>query len=180
MAGVLFAEDCVGGVDAPVDAQRCVEDGDAAVGLRGVVVVALVLEHGHIAQHGKAVGETAGHEELAMVVLCELHGHMLTVGGRAAADVDSHVEHGTAHAAHEFGLGERGQLEMQTAHHPARRARLVVLHEIYGTHFLVELALAVALEEIAAGIGEYTRLDDHHSIYISLDYFHFYLCIIKV
>ena len=40
---------------------------DAAFGLGGVVVVALVDEGGELAQNGEAVGESAGDEELAAV-----------------------------------------------------------------------------------------------------------------
>ena len=47
MSRVLLAQHGLVGRDAPVDAQRRVEDADAAVRLRGVEVVALVLEDGY-------------------------------------------------------------------------------------------------------------------------------------
>ena len=34
-----------------------------------IIVVTFVLEHGDVAQHGKAVGEAAGNEKLPVIVL---------------------------------------------------------------------------------------------------------------
>ena len=141
MTGVFLRKNGLFRVDTPVDAERTVGNGDATVGLGMIVVVAFVLEYGCLAQYGESVGESAGHEELQMIFLRQLHGHMAPVGRRTLADVDGNVEHPAAHAAHEFALGEGRTLEMQAAHHAARRARLVVLHEIDAAHSLVELAL---------------------------------------
>lgn len=122
MPGVLVGEDGVGGVEMPVDAERAVEYRDAAVGLGMVELIALVLEYGDVGEHGESVGETARDEELQMVVLGQLDGHMPAVGRRAFADVDGDVEDGTLDAAHEFGLCEGRTLEMQPAHNALGRA----------------------------------------------------------
>ena len=104
MTCILFRQDGLVGWDTPVDAQRIVENTDAPIGLRMVELVTLILEHGRGRQHGKAVGKTLGDEELAVVVLSEFHGNMLSVGGTALADVDGNVEYGTTNAAHKFAL----------------------------------------------------------------------------
>lgn len=97
---VLVGEKGLRRVDLPVDAEGCVADGDAAVGLRSIVVVTLVLEHSHFAEHRESMRETARDEELPMVLLTEFHSHMLAVCRRALADVDCHVEHTSLDAAH--------------------------------------------------------------------------------
>ncbi len=54
----------------------------------------------------------------------------LAVGGRAAPDVDGHIEERAAPAAHEFRLRMGGRLEMQAADGAGRVAeRMVILHE---------------------------------------------------
>ena len=73
VAGVLAAEDSLGGGDAPVDAKGVVEDADAAVGLRVVELVALVLEDGGLAEYGETVGEALRDEELTVVVFGEFY-----------------------------------------------------------------------------------------------------------
>lgn len=81
-----------------------------------VELVALVLEYGGVAENGKAVGEAFRDEKLAVVVLGQLDGDMLSVGGTAATDVDSDIEDGTADTADELGLGEGGTLEVEAPH----------------------------------------------------------------
>ena len=57
--------------NAPVDTERWIRDRDTAVGLRRIIVVALVLEYGNVGEYGKAMGETARNEELAVIILCQ-------------------------------------------------------------------------------------------------------------
>ena len=80
MLRVLVAQYGVACGYAPVNAEASVEYAYAAVGLGVVEVVALVLEHGHVAKHREAVGKPLWYEELAVVLLCELHCHVLPVG----------------------------------------------------------------------------------------------------
>lgn len=66
-----------------------------------------------------------------------------------------------------------GLLEMQPAQHTALRARVVVLHEGQGD---ARLAVAIdleGLEEEAAMVAEYLRLDDQHPGQGRLDDLHF-------
>ena len=117
MLRVLFAEYGVFRWYAPVDAEAIVKNADAAVRFGMVELVALVLEHGRLAQYGKTVGETFRNEELPVVVLCQLYGHVLSVCRRAFAYVNGNVQHFSSYASNQFGLSERRTLEMQTTHH---------------------------------------------------------------
>ena len=79
MLRVLFAEYGVFRGYSPIDAEAVVKDADAAVRFWMVELVALVLEHGRLAQHRETVGETFRDEELPVVVLRQLYGHVLSV-----------------------------------------------------------------------------------------------------
>lgn len=81
MLGVLLAENGMFCRYAPVDAQRVIEYAYAAVSLRMVELVALVLKYCRLAQHGKAMGESFRDEKLPVIVFCQFHGDMLTVCG---------------------------------------------------------------------------------------------------
>ena len=81
MLRVLFAEYGVFRWYAPVDAEAIVKNADAAVRFGMVKLVALVLEHGRLAQHRETVGETFRDKELSVVVLGQLYGHVLAVSG---------------------------------------------------------------------------------------------------
>ena len=161
----------------PVDAQALVEDRDSPVSLRMIELIALILEYSSFAEYGKAMGKTTWNKELAMIILGQFHSHMLAIGRRTLANIHSHIEHGTLHAAHQLRLGEWRALEMQSAHHAIGRHTLVVLAEMdrmaqYRSHLLVKFTLRETLEEIATGILEDARLNDEHAINISFDYFH--------
>ena len=159
---------------APVDAERVIENRDTAIGLWSVKVVTLILENGHVAQHRETVGEATGHEKLAMVLLREQTGHMLSERGRSLADIHRHVEHLTAHATHELGLCVGRTLEMKATHHTACGARLVILHKVDFSHQAVKLLLVITLEKIAACILEHSRLKDQHPLYVSFYYIHLF------
>ena len=117
MVPVLFRQDDPVGWNAPVDAQVGVVPCQCALALRRVEVVALVLEDDLGSEHAEPVGEAPGYEELAMVVLCQLHGDMLPEGGGTLADVHRHVEHGTLDHPYQLALRVRRLLEMQSAQH---------------------------------------------------------------
>ena len=118
------------------------------------------------------MGEAAGYEELAVVVLCQFDGYVLSVCRTALADVNGYIEHCTLDAAHELALSERRALEMKAAHDAVARLALIVLNEMYFAYLGVEVPLAVALEEISAGIVEHARFDDEHTVYVCLYCFH--------
>ena len=158
----------------PVDAQTLVQNADTSVRFRMVEVVTLVLEHSRLAQHGKPVRETLRDEELPVVVLRQLHGHMLPVRGAALTDVHRHIQYRTLHAAYQLTLGIRRSLEVQAAHHAIARHALVVLYKLYLADFLVELPLRERFEEISSRVLEDAWFDDYHALYICFDYFHLF------
>ena len=172
MLGVFFAQDGLLRRDSPVDAEALVCYGDAVVGLRMVELIAFVLEDGCLAQYGETVGEAFRNEELAVIVFREFYGDVLSVGGRAFADIDGYVEDGSPDASNELALREGRALEMQSAHHAIGGHALVVLHEVDGADFLLELSLREGFEEIPACIPEDARLYDERALYCGLDYFH--------
>ncbi len=49
---------------SPVNAKGIIQDTDAAICLRMIELIALVLEHSCLREDGKAMGETLGDEEL--------------------------------------------------------------------------------------------------------------------
>ena len=120
MLRVLLAQYRVPGRNAPVNSKAAVKYADAPVRLGMVELVALVLEHRRLAQHGETVGEAFRDEELPVIVLGQFHGHVLPVSGRAFPDVHGHVEHLAPNAPHQLGLRERRPLEMQATHHAIR------------------------------------------------------------
>ena len=172
MLRVLLAQYRVPGRNEPVNSKAAVKDADAPVRFGMVELIALVLEHRCLAQHGEPVGETFRDEELPVIILRQLHGHVLAVGRRAIPDVHGHVQHLAPNAPHQLGLRERRPLEVQSPHHAVARHALVVLHERHVTYFLVKLPLGIALEEIASRVLEDTWFDNDHAVNICLDYFH--------
>lgn len=172
MFRVLLAQYRVPGRYPPVDTQAFVEYADAPVRLGMVELVALVLEHRRLAQHGESVGEPFRDEELPVVVLRQLHGHVPSVGRRAFPDVHGHVEHLALDAPHQLGLRERRPLEVQAAHHAVGGHALVVLHELHAADLLLKLPAGIALEEVSALVLEDTWLNDDHALYLRLYYFH--------
>ena len=172
MPPVLLRQYRLVGGDAPVDGEVGVVPCDGALRLRGVEAVALVLEDHLVAQHAEPVGETPRDEELPVVVLGELHGHVLSVGRRASPDVHRHVQHGALYHAYQFCLREGRLLEMQAAYHSVARLALVVLDEVHVGDLLSEFSFGERLEEVSPVVPEDARLDDHRAVYRCLDYFH--------
>lgn len=117
MLCVFVAQEGFVGGYLPVDAKAAVQNADAAICLGCVEVVALVLEDCGFAEDGKAVGEAFGHEELTVVILCQLDCNVLSVCGRTFADIDCHIKHLAFDGTDEFALGERWTLEMKPTHH---------------------------------------------------------------
>ena len=164
MTQVFSAEDGLLDGDAPVDAQLFVHELDASIGLGVVVVVALVLENGNIAEHGKAMSKTAGDEDLTMVVARELDGDMLTKGGGTTADVDNDIKNSTLNTTHELALRVGHALIVEATNDAVGGHALVVLNELYGAYQFVELALRKGLEEIATRVLKDARLYDNNAL----------------
>src|SRR5581483_6473636 len=78
-----------------------------------------------------------------------------------SAQVDDDVEHFAGDDAHELSL-RLLDLVVQAAENSARRARMIVLHEVdVDAGRVAESATVVALEEEAARIAEDFRLQQH-------------------
>ena len=89
MLSVFLAQDGFLGWDSPVDAEAFICDGDAVVGFGMIELIALILEDGCFAQYGEAVSKAFRHEELSVILFCEFHGNVLSVGRRPFADIDA-------------------------------------------------------------------------------------------
>ena len=117
MLQILFAEYRFLHWYAPVDAKRLVLDIDAAISLRMIELVALVLEDGGLGENGEAMSESSWDKKLTMIVFCQFHCHMLSECRGAFADVNGYVEDCAFNAAHEFALGIWHTLIMKSTHH---------------------------------------------------------------
>jgi len=155
---VLLRRDWI--LHLPVDIQVFVVEQDAAFGGFVVEVGALVGEDGVVLQGGESVCETGRQVELAEIIGGEQRGDVLPVGGAALTDVNREIETRAAQYPHELGLCIRRLLEVQPAHYPLLRARLVVLHEIVQNAQLFESLFVITLEKIPAVIFENRRFDD--------------------
>ena len=106
----------------------------------------LVLEYCRFTQNGKTMCEATGYEELAMIILSQLHCYMLAVSGATFTDVHSNVKHSTFDTTNQFALGKWWTLEMQPTHHTICAHALVVLNKMYGVskdwgYFFIEFSL---------------------------------------
>ena len=169
---IFFGKDSFRWINLPVDAESFVDDENSAVSFRMVVVVALVLEDGYVAEDGEAVCKTSRDEELTVVVFCQLDSHVVAVCWRAFTDIDGYVEDCSFDAAYQFCLSERRTLEMEASHYTVGGAGLVVLDEVNFGYLLVKFPFGERFEEVASGVFEDFGLNYNNSVYICLNYFH--------
>ena len=170
---VLGGEFYICGRDGPFYPYLRVVPRNGSFGFGMVEVVALVLEDCRLAEDGKAVGETFGHEELAVVVFGEFTAYVFAVGGTSFAYIYCHIEDSATHATDQFALGVGRQLKVESAKHTIVAAGFVVLHKVdVQSCLLFELLGVEALKEVSAAIAEDTRLDNQNTIYFCPDYFH--------
>ena len=103
--------------------------------------------------------------QLGHVLVGQLDGLPLAVGGRAAADVDDDVDDRPAGAADQLGLARVG-LEVHAPHDPAARPGVVVLHPVVGDTVVGEDARAVGLGEEAARVAVDRGLDQQRAVQV--------------
>lgn len=120
MFRVLLAQYCVLCRYLPVDTQAVVKDTDAAVRLGMVELIALVLEHRRLAQHGKTVRKAFRNEELSVVVLRQFNRDVLAVCWRAFPYINCNVEDFSPYTFYQFCLCIWRTLEMQSTHYSIR------------------------------------------------------------
>ncbi len=87
----FFRQDDFVGRNAPVDVEVRIVPCQCPFALRGIKVVAFILENNFRREHAEAVGKTAGDKELAMVFFCQFYGYVLAERGRAFADIHGHI-----------------------------------------------------------------------------------------
>ena len=116
--------------------------------------------------------EPARDEKLALVLLAQLHHHVLAERRTRLADVHSHIEHLSLDHTHKLRLRGVALLIVQTTQHTERRLRLIVLDEHRPSNMLVELSLLPGLHEIPTGILKHLGLDDENTLDFGLNIFH--------
>lgn len=79
MLHILFAQECIFSRYLPINAKGIILDADATISLRSIEVIAFILKDSCLGEYSKSMCETSWHEELTMVILCQLNSHMLTV-----------------------------------------------------------------------------------------------------
>ncbi len=104
-----------------------------------------------------------GIEQLPPVLGRKLDRDMLAKSWRSAADVHSDVEDAATHHPHQFVLGERRRLEMQsTQGADFSRQRMIVLHEIIVETGLEERLAGVDFRKEAAIVAVLAWGDNFH------------------
>ena len=81
--------------------------------LRGIEIVAFVLEDHFICKHDKSMSEAPWDEELTMVVFCKFNGYMLAEGWRTFPYVNCNVEDCSFDYSYEFALCVRWLLKVK-------------------------------------------------------------------
>ena len=101
----------------PIYAETIIQDGDAAICLWVIEVIALVLEDCGLAEDSKAMGKASWDEELEMIVFCQLYCHMLSISRGAFTNIYGYIKDSAFYAADQLALSVRWTLEMQASHH---------------------------------------------------------------
>ena len=102
MFRVLFAENSVFRRYVPVNAEATVKYANASVRFRVVELIALILEHRRLAQHGKTMRKPFRDKELPVVVLGQFNGYMLSVCRRSFPNINGNIQHFTPYTSHNF------------------------------------------------------------------------------
>ena len=150
--------------------------------LRMIEVVALVLEYRSLRKNSEAMGETSGNKELAMIILCQFHGNMLSVSRGAFMNIHGYIKHSTFYTSHQLTPRKRRSQEIQASHHTLRTHALVVLAELYFVahqwfYLIFKLTLAEALEELTTSITKEAWFNNNHVLYICLNYVYFFIIV---
>lgn len=159
-------------VQSPIYTKGSVHNGNAPVSFRTIKIVTFILEDRDVAENGKTVGESAGYEELAVIMFSKKAAYVPAVCRRAFADVDRYIEYRATDASDQFRLGVRRSLEVKSAHHAAGGTRFIVLNEVSPADRFLKYFFVETLEKIAARIGKDPGLENHNAFDFCLDYFH--------
>ena len=136
MLSIFLREDGMVCWYLPIYAETIIQDGDAAICLWVIEVIALVLEDCGLAEDSKATRD----EELAMIILSQFYCYVLTICRRTLANIYCDIKYRALNTAYQLGLSIWWALEVQTTHHSIAAHRLVVLTEVNTLPFLQTLA----------------------------------------
>ena len=75
----------------PIYAQTLILYTDAPIRLRSIEIIAFVLENSYLTQYRESMSEPSGHEKLAMVILTQFNGYMLTISWTSFANIHGYV-----------------------------------------------------------------------------------------
>ncbi len=141
-------------LNGPFDGKVGIVPAESALRFRAVGGRNLVMEIGHIAQHKEAVG-AAWWDPKPIVGFCVEHISIPhTVGGRALAKIDEHIEDRARSDPDEFALRRIARLVVQAAKDMSGRTAVVVLDKIKVEVRLSEYLAVPAFHEKAARIAK--------------------------
>src|SRR5437899_7103203 len=118
---------------------------------------ALIRKRSVVGEYGKAVRETFGYPEMALVCRTQHRCRPAPEGRRAVTDIDRNIVNLTFEHADELAL-RIGPLIMQAAQHAMRGARHIGLHETQVEPRAFILFRIVTFVEKTARVAEYLRL----------------------
>ena len=102
----------------PVDPERRVIPQQPAIVLGGIVPGHFVNHLGIRLQGAKTMGESLGDEELVPRFRAQPATHMLSIAGRASADIHRHVQNRAPYHADQLGLGRGRRLKCRPRNAP--------------------------------------------------------------
>lgn len=125
-----------------------------------VIVRTFILKLRYFTEHVEAMGETRRHPKHSLVLVGDVLAYPLAKGGRALADVHSHVEDLPNRCADEFPLG-LPDLVVETAECTLARAAVIILDKVRIDTGLDEFPTLPCLHEestfVAEDIGFYEK-----------------------
>ncbi len=129
----------------------------------GINIIYLVLELGHITQHGKAMGKTARNEHLTAILGTQFNRKMTSPCRAAMTQVHNDIQDMALRDTHQFGLASLTTLEVKSPYYAMSRERLIILNKIHMSHMVFKLILLEHLAEIAALVPEPLGFDDPYA-----------------
>ena len=120
--------------------------------LRSIKVITFILENNFFTQHTETMRKISRYEELTMIFFCKFHCNMLSESRRTVSYIHSNIKNSPLHHTHQFALGKRRFLKMQTANDTVRRFGFIILYEPRLTNFFFKFSLIKGFKKITASI----------------------------
>ena len=137
-----------------------------------IEIIAFVGEDSLLTEYGKTMRKAAWNKELPFVVFAQFYSIPLTIGLTVLAQINRHIQHPAYRTAHQFSLGVRRSLKMQTAYHTITRTTLIVLHKLRLNTCRSIPLLVIGFHKISACIGVHFRFNNQQSFNRCFDDFH--------